>query len=198
MMKTRAPQPPRPVQNQAALTLVELLVAVSIASIILGVVTILSLYGLRSFAAFGNYVDLDNRSRGALDVMSRQMRNATAVLAFKNTGNARFLTLTNAANGSQIRYDWDAVTGYLTATRTGDPAKILLSGCDRWDFSLQQRTPIPNTTNLFYPATNGAGSFDVSICKQISMTWKCSRQILGKKLNTESVQTAKIVLRNKR
>ena len=29
------------------------------------------------------------------------------------------------------------------------------------------------------------------------MTWKCSRTILGQKANTESVQTAQVVLRNK-
>jgi len=28
------------------------------------------------------------------------------------------------------------------------------------------------------------------------VSWKCSRTILGAKINTESVQTAKIVLRN--
>jgi hypothetical protein len=30
----------------------------------------------------------------------------------------------------------------------------------------------------------------------IDVSWKCSREILGAKINTESVQTAKIVIRN--
>jgi hypothetical protein len=30
----------------------------------------------------------------------------------------------------------------------------------------------------------------------VDVSWKCSRQILGEKVNTESVQTAKIVMRN--
>ena len=32
--------------------------------------------------------------------------------------------------------------------------------------------------------------------KLIDVSWKCSRKIMGEKLNTESVQTAKIVIRN--
>jgi hypothetical protein len=50
---------------------------------------------------------------------------------------------------------------------------------------------------VFFPATNSAGAYDLSVCKLINMTWKCSRTVLGSKLNTESVQTAQVVLRNK-
>ncbi len=50
---------------------------------------------------------------------------------------------------------------------------------------------------MFYPATNSSGVYDPSICKLINMSWKCSRTILGSKMNTESVQTAQVVLRNK-
>lgn len=198
MMKTFAFQSANPVGRLLAFTLTELLIAIGVGSLVLAVIAVLSLYGLRSFAALGNYVDLDNRSRSALDVMSREIRKATAIIGFQNTGNTRFLILTNSGDNTQVRYDWDASTGFLTATRTGESSRLLLSGCDRWEFTLQQRTPIANTTNLFYPATNSAGTLDISLCKQISMTWKCTRQILGKKVNTESVQTAKVVLRNKR
>jgi len=38
---------------------------------------------------------------------------------------------------------------------------------------------------------------DINACKLINMTWKCSRTIFGSKRNTESIQTAQIVLRNK-
>ena len=33
-------------------------------------------------------------------------------------------------------------------------------------------------------------------CKLVDLNWRCSRQILQQKVNTESVQTAKIVIRN--
>jgi len=170
---------------------------VGVGSLVLAVVATLNIYGLRSFAAIGNYADLDNRSRNALDLMSREIREASAVMSFTNTGNLRSLTITNATDGTQMSYGWDASTRYLTSQQRGQPEKILLSGCDRWDFKLYQRTPRQNTTNIFYPATNGAGVYVPGLCKLISMTWKCSRQVLGQKINSESVQTAQVVLRNK-
>jgi hypothetical protein len=172
-------------------------IAVGVGSLVLAVVATLNIYGLRSFAAIGNYADLDNRSRNALDLMSREIRKASAVTSFTNTGNLRSLTITNATDGTQVSYTWDASNGYLTSKRPGQPETTLLTGCDRWDFKLYQRTPHQNTTNIFYPATNAAGVYVPSLCKLITMTWKCSRPVLGQKINTESVQTAQVVLRNK-
>jgi hypothetical protein len=34
------------------------------------------------------------------------------------------------------------------------------------------------------------------MAKLVDVSWLCSRKILGRKVNTESVQTAKIVMRN--
>ena len=73
--------------------------------------------------------------------------------------------------------------------------KVLLSQCDFLTFRICQRNPIPGQFN-FYPATNTAGVYTPSLCKLVDVSWRCSRQILQKKVNTESVQTAKIVLRN--
>lgn len=50
---------------------------------------------------------------------------------------------------------------------------------------------------IYFPAINTAGQLDLSLCKLIKVYWKCSRNILGQKVNTESVQAAQIVLRNK-
>ena len=36
---------------------------------------------------------------------------------------------------------------------------------------------------------------DRTNCKLIAVSWVCSRTILGSKMNTESVQTAKIIIR---
>jgi Tfp pilus assembly protein PilW len=195
-MKTRVTTGSIARNGETALTLVELLIAIGVGSLVLGVVALLSIFSLRSFSAIGNYADLDNRSRSALDLMSREIREASAVTAFQNTGSSRWLTITNATDGTQTRFVWNAGTGRLSAEKAGTTT-LLLSQCDRWDFKLYQRTPRQNTTNTFYAATNGAGVYVPSSCKLIDMTWKCSRQILGHKYNTESVQTAQVVLRNK-
>jgi len=57
-------------------------------------------------------------------------------------------------------------------------------------FAMFQRSPLTNSYNLI-PAT------DPTNCKVVSITWNCSRSILGMRANTEAAQAAKIVLRNK-
>jgi len=178
------------------MTLVEVMVASGIGSLILGVTATLWMFGARSFVALGNYRELDSRSRFALDRMTRDIRQATRVVSFQNSGNNRWLSLTNELAGVGIRYTWDDASQALSCEKTGQPAEVYLTECDRWDFNLFQRTPQPNQTNTFFLATNRFGVYDPTLCKLINMTWKCSRTILGEKANTESVQTAQVVLRN--
>lgn len=178
-------------------TLVEMMIGLGLSSLILALSGSLWLFGSRSFVAMGNYTDLDAKSRNALDLMSRDIRQATRVTAFQNSGTTKWLTVTNATLGTLITYTWDATPRTLVCQRTGQPDQVYLTECDRWDFALYQRAPQKNGSYAFFPATNTTGGYDLSICKLINMTWKCSRTILGSKVNTESVQTAQVVLRNK-
>jgi prepilin-type N-terminal cleavage/methylation domain-containing protein len=179
------------------MTLTEVMVAVAIGSIVLAATATLWMFGARSFVALGNYRELDSKSRFALDRMSRDIRQATRVLSFQNSGNNRWLSLTNEVSGLGLRYNWDAADRTLTCEKTGQPTEVYLTECERWDFALFQRTPQKNQTNTFFLATNRFGVYDPSLCKLINMSWKCTRTILGQKANTESVQTAQVVLRNK-
>ena len=56
-----------------------MMVALALSSMLLARAGSLWLFGSRSFAAMGNYADLDARSRNALDLMSRDIRQATQV-----------------------------------------------------------------------------------------------------------------------
>jgi type II secretory pathway pseudopilin PulG len=181
----------------SGMTLTEVMVSVGLGSMILAMAGSLWLFGSRSFAAMSNYTDLDTKSRNALDLMSREIRQATRVTGFHNTGDTRWLQVTNTAQGTAITYTWNASPRTLVCQKTGEPDQVYLTECDRWDFDLFQRAPQKSGSYVFFPATNTAGAPDLSICKLINMTWKCSRTILGSKVNTESVQTAQVVLRNK-
>ena len=175
------------------------MVASAIAVMTLGSVASLSLYGARSSLALVNYTDLDSKSRYALDVISREVREATGVLSFQTNATSATLTLTNGIQGYGIRLNYDAKAGTVVLSRTGQNDLTALTECDQWGFQLFQRTPVPTATNvLYYPATNGAGVLDLNLCKLVSLSWKCSRTILAQKVNTESVQASQIVLRNKR
>jgi hypothetical protein len=180
------------------LTLVEVMIATSLGSMVLAAVGLLTLYGAKTSVAVVNYTDLDGKSRYALDLISREIRQANAVLSYQTNASFKTFTLTNNDQAAAITLTWDAGAGTVTMAKTGQPTVTNLTQCDRWDFSFYQRTPWVTGTNIiFYPATNSAGSLDLSLCKLISMSWKCSRAIMGAKIDTESVQTSEIVLRNK-
>jgi prepilin-type N-terminal cleavage/methylation domain-containing protein len=178
-------------------TLMETLVVLALSSILLVFAASLWLFGSRSFVAMSNYTDLDAKSRSALDLMSREIRQATGVTAFQNSRSIKQLTVTNAVDGTATTYTWNAAQRTLVCNQTGRPDQVYLTECDLWVFQFYQRAPQMGGSYVFFPATNTAGAYDLSICKLINMTWKCSRTILGSKLNTESVQTAQVVLRNK-
>jgi len=170
-------------------TLMEMLTGIGLGIIPMAVTVNLFISGSWSFLAMGNYTDLDNKSMRALDVYSMEIRNATRLVA---SAEGTSLTLTNATSHTQttLTYDPDART--VVMTKTGQEAVTNLTGCDSWSFKLYNKAPSPSSTNITFSATSNPQD-----CKLISMTWKCSRSILGSKLNTESVQTAQVVLRNK-
>jgi prepilin-type N-terminal cleavage/methylation domain-containing protein len=178
-----------------AMTLIEVLVAVAIGSVVLSIVAVLTVFGARSFVALGNYSALDQQSRQSIDQMTREIRQATAVLDCKTNATACWLSVTNstASPAYSVTYLWTAASQQLVSTKIpSGESSVLLTRCTNWTINLYQRTPIPNQTNAFFDTTG-----DKSQCKLVNMTWKCSRVVGGTKLlNTETILTAQIVLRN--
>jgi Tfp pilus assembly protein PilW len=196
-MKVRS-RPSLPRRVRFAFTITELMVALGLGSIVLATVASLSIYASRTCAAIVNYTDLDTKSRYALDIITREIRSATAVTAIQNSLPIKFLVLTNAVDGTRTRLIYDSTSRILLVQRSGQADLTALTECDRWNCSLYQRTPLVTSTNiLYYPATNTAGNLDLTVTKLVSLSWKCSRTIMAQKLNTESVQAAQVVLRNK-
>jgi hypothetical protein len=64
----------------------------------------------------------------------------------------------------------------------------VLKNCDTFSLSYYQRNP---TNNYGFVPTSSTSQI-----KLVSVSWRCSRKVLGVKLNTESVQTASVVMRN--
>lgn len=178
------------------MTAVELMVASTLGAIVLMVVWVLTIFAFRSFAALGNYAELDGTSRAALDRMTREIRQATHVTSIQaNDPSVRWLTVANVDVVPPITntFTWYFDTGLLVWDHWEDGVQITrtnLTGCDVWNF--QMFTRAPNSNGVFQLTT------DINACKLINMNWRCSRRILGKKVNTETVLTAQVVLRNKR
>ncbi len=182
-----------PAKSRRGFSLVEMMIAIAVGVMVIGAVVSLSIIAAQNFAATANYVQMDDESRNALDQISREVRNATSLAAF-STNNPKYLRLTNTIvrSGATITNDINAST--LILQRTGQADKILLKGCGSFSFQLFNR--VPTTNYSFYLSTNTSGQVTNLFCKVINMNWKCSRNILGSKFQTEIVQTAQVVMRN--
>jgi len=184
----------------AGFTLVELMVATGLAVVLIGVIIPLAIFTSRSFFMMGNYVDLDAQSRYAVDLLGREIRNSNLLLKF-STNTPMYLELTNNTTLKIVYVSYYTNNGTLMMTNIQSgvtQTKMLLTNCDNWIFSLYNRAPTITSTNItFNLATNASGQLVATNCKVINMSWKCSRTLLGTKINTESVQTAQIILRNK-
>src|SRR6185312_3656813 len=120
----------------------EMLIAGAMSVIVIGSLMATSVFVLRSFKAMGNYTDLDRTSRFALDLMSRDIRNAAGMsMATYKTNN---ITLTNS-DGSSFSYQWDPTTTqlkrYYTNSSGAKSVTMMLTNCDILSFYLYYRVP---------------------------------------------------------
>jgi len=167
------------------------MVVSAISLVVLAFVLSFILFCSRSFISLTNYVDLDQRTEMALDNMSceiRQVKSVTSLLGGTNLVGGTNLTLVDYDNAT-LQYIYNANARTLTRVKYGQ-ARTNLIQCDSLSFSLFQRSPSNNTFQP-WPATN------LTQAKVIGLTWNCSRTILGAKINTESMQSAKINIRTR-
>ena len=75
----------------------------------------------------------------------------------------------------------------------GGQPEVLLTECTFLQFGTFQRNTTPSLDNAFVPVATS----QPNLCKVVQLTWICTRKILGKTANTESVQSAKVVIRKK-
>jgi len=176
-----------------AMTLVETMLASAITGLVVIGATSLAFFATRSFAAMTNYVDLDAKSRNALDQMTTEIRQADVVTAASDTGLTFQTTDPDTHAIHTLQYIYSPTDKTLTRIFDGEQ-KVLLTRCTFYTDSLCQR----NTTNAtFGNAFQAIPTGRLDECKVIQLTWVCSRNILSRTANTESVQSAHVVIRKK-
>lgn len=175
-------------QRESGLSLLEMMVAMGIGTMLLAAMAAFAVFTSRSFVATGNYADLDRASRATLDTLTRDIRQARSMSTYKTNQ----IVLKDHDNNT-LTYTWDPSASTFSRKGTNGTV-VLLQQCDYLNFNISQRNPSNNFT--FYPAVNASGQLDPTLAKLVDVSWRCSRKILGQKVNTESVQTAKIVMRN--
>ncbi|TMQ01899.1 MAG: hypothetical protein E6L09_01325 [Verrucomicrobia bacterium] len=166
------------------MSLVEMLIATGLGTVLMTAIISLMIFAARSFVAVGNYVDLDVKSRNALDRISQEIRQAAGLQSYSTSQ----LIFTND-DLTTLTYTYDSAGKKLTRSQ-GGATQVLLTQCDSLNWYMYQRN-MTNGTDEPIPTS------DKNQCKLIKLTWVCSRTILGKRANTESVQSAEIVIRKK-
>jgi hypothetical protein len=141
-------------------------------------------FSIRSMAGLLNNVELERQSQHALDILSRDIRQVLRM----TDSTSRSLTFLDQ-DGSALQFIYNPYTRTLMRVKGGQ-SEVLLEGCDDLSFQIMQRNTQKSSFDQF-----PAGSSDT--CKLIQIDWLCSRQILGSTLNTECMQSAKIVIRSK-
>jgi hypothetical protein len=167
----------------------EMTMATAVAGLIIAALLSFTVYAAKSFAGMENYVDLEQKSQQALDTMTRDIRETQYLTNF-GTRTVNGQTVTNVLTflDSDNEFLTFNYTNNVLLRQKGAETQMLLTNVDILSFLIFQRNPVSGTYEQF-PTTNAA------TCKLISVSWVCSRTILGSRLNTESVQTAKIVIR---
>src|SRR5829696_4897422 len=169
-------------KKMAALTLMELMVATLISSILLATIMALTSYTARSFAAISNYVTLDRGSRHALDQLSMRIRESDGIIDYA-TNRIRL-----SYHGGPLIYSFHDDSKTLTETYDGE-TQVILRDCNSFTFEIFQRNAVGGTYD-YYPA-----ALQTTEAKIVQVTWNCSRRMINNLANSESVHSAKIVIR---
>ncbi len=173
-----------------AMSLPEILISTGLGAMLLTVVMALSLFGAHSFATMTNYVDLDQYNRNALDRMTSDIRQADRLTQYA-TNLLVFQTRDpNTGATNTLQYTYDSSNQTVTRSLNGE-ARVFLTGCTFLQFSIFQRNPVNGAYDQ-YPVTDPSRP---DLCKLVQLKWSCYRKILGQPINTESVQSAKVVMR---
>jgi type II secretory pathway component PulJ len=162
------------------MTLVEVLIALAIGALLLMAVASMTMFSSKSLAGLYNYVDLCSANRLALDKMTREIRQAQRLSGF-TTNQLTFVDF----DGKKLVYQYFPAERVLKRSKNGIE-ESLLTECDNLTFTTFQRNTLKGTFDQT-PATNDS--------KIINVNWTCSRTILGTRVNSEPVQSAKIVIR---
>jgi hypothetical protein len=131
----------------------------------------------------GNYMELDRNSRNTLDKMTKIIRESDGVISYGQH------SLKLSYKGGTLSFNHSSTAQTLSMVDTNGASTTLLGDCSFLDFQVFQRNPANGSYDQ-YPAT-----LDDSVAKIVQVSWICSRHLIGNLFNTESVQSAKVVIR---
>lgn len=175
-----------PASRTRGYTLLELIVASSLAGfLLLGVLTSFLFIG-RSGQNLANYSDMESEARRGLEVFAQDVRQASAIV----WNNAASVTLT--VDGASVNYTHNSGAGALT--RNGD---VMISGITAFDLIGYNITGalVKDSADL---ATAAGRSMAGKITKQLQISLSAQKKNVTVAAATNTVLSARYTLRNKR
>lgn len=194
----------KPFKRICGYTLIELMVAVAVFSIGAAALGSTFLFSIRSMAALSNYTALDHMNQQAMDQITREIREAKMIVDYSTnalvldgvaTGHTWLQIVNGDGNTVWYIFSGSAERLYKFTQRADDSyaSEVLLEDCSLLNFQIGQRNLQSNSWNYFPPTL---GDFQ-NTAKVIDLSWKTSRTLPHGLVNSEDIQTAKIVLRHK-
>jgi hypothetical protein len=111
------------------------------------------------------------------------------VLGYTTNSTANTLTIIDE-NGYKVTYSFNFARQEFRRSSYWN-SQVLLTNCNLLQFGLFQRNPSNANFGVFPIA---AGNYTQSV-KVVQLTWKTSRQVPAGPVNSENIQTARIVIR---
>jgi prepilin-type N-terminal cleavage/methylation domain-containing protein len=192
---TTAPRKPRSGRRRG-FTLVELMIAASLSTIILVGVLSTALMITRSGYLLVNYIDMEKQARHALETFAVDARITESVQWTRaaDTAPLTAITLIQPSGGATITYTYNpAAQTLVRSTPSGSPT-TLITGIQSFSFTAYKYKnasgpePIASTTNLTQMANE-------TKMVQLSLSALRTRSVLADATNT--VVSARFVLRNR-
>jgi len=164
------------------------MVGALISATILAAVMSTFLFVLRSGANVGNYSDMEAQARKALEFFAEDVRQASAI-----TWNTD-VNITLVVNSANISYYYDSGTGkFFRQVGTGTPS-ALITGVSAGTFSFKAFT----ISGTQLPLATAANRVTASVStKQLQISLESSRKTQTVVAATNSVLSARFILRNK-
>jgi prepilin-type N-terminal cleavage/methylation domain-containing protein len=178
-------------KSRRAFTMVEMMVAMAIFTVVGLAMMSLWMFSSRSLASLANYASLDMANRQAMDQLTAEIRQAKQITDYGTNANSSSITLLNG-DGETIQFLFNKSNQSLVRNdfTTGDH-KVLLNNCSLLAFDLRQRNPMNGNFDIYPVATN---NWQMTV-KVLQLTWKTTTRLPTGVASSENVQTARIVIR---
>jgi type II secretory pathway pseudopilin PulG len=175
-----------------AWTLVEMMMAVGIFSLTGLALMSLYLFCVKGMASMYNYSLLDQYNRQAMNLLTREIRQAIQVVSYTTNSITIQTGNTNGTAGPRVTYSFNGASQRLLRTSTDGTSQVLLNNCSLLSFSLYTRIPVGGSYGAYPVATN---NWQQTV-KVLQLTWKTAITNSPSNLaNSENIQTALVVIR---